>query len=177
MMANIVFIGFMGSGKSSVGRHVASMTGHRFVDTDDLVCQKARMDISSIFATFGEEHFRELETECLKELVGICGIVLATGGGLILREENRALLKKIGVVAWLDADPDVIFERVNRNNRRPLLATENPRKTFDELRSSRLAIYEETASFKVDSTELTHSQAARSVLEGVRRSCNPKHSG
>ena len=159
----------MGSGKSSVGRHVAALTGHRFVDTDQLIVRKQRMEISAIFAQHGEAYFRDLETECLQELVGVCGIVLATGGGLVLRSENRALLHEIGVVIWLDANPNLIFERVSRNNRRPLLATENPRATFDKLRTERLPIYEEAADFCVDSTGLTHEQTARQAYEGARR--------
>ncbi len=177
MLPNIIFIGFMGSGKSSVGRHVAGMTGHRFLDTDDLVSQKAKQDIPSIFAAHGEEYFRDLETGCLKDLVGICGVVLATGGGLILREENRALLKKIGVTVWLDAEPDVIFERVSRNSRRPLLATENPRETFDRLRQARLPTYEAASDFRVDSTGLTHAQAAKCAIEGIRRTLNSRPRG
>jgi shikimate kinase len=169
MLPNIVLIGFMGSGKSSVGRHVSDMTGHRFVDTDLLVTQKAGMGIPRIFREFGEEEFRRIETSVLQELVGVCGIVLATGGGLVLREENRQLLHQIGVVVWLDAEPDVIFERVSRTNKRPLLATENPRATFDELREKRLPVYEAAAIARIDSSGLTHQQAARKVLEAASR--------
>jgi len=169
MLPNIILIGFMGSGKSSVGRHVAEMSGHRFVDTDLLVAQKAGMGISRIFREQGEEGFRQLETSVLRDLVGVCGIVMATGGGLVLRQENRALLHEIGVVVWLDAEPDVIFERVSRTNKRPLLATDNPRATFDELRAARLPVYEQTAMAKVDSTGLTHQQAARLVMQAASR--------
>lgn len=169
MLPNIVLIGFMGSGKSSVGRHVSDMTGHRFVDTDLLVSQKARMGISRIFRELGEEEFRRMETTVLQELVGVCGIILATGGGVVLREENRKLLHEIGIVIWLDAEPDVIFERVSRTSKRPLLATDNPRETFDQLREQRLSIYEAAAVAKIDSSGLTHQQAARKVLEAASR--------
>lgn len=169
MLPNIVLIGFMGSGKSSVGRHVSEMTGHRFIDTDLLVTQRAGMGISRIFRELGEEEFRRMETAVLEELIGVCGVVLATGGGLVLREENRDLLKRIGIVLWLDADADVIFERVSRTQKRPLLATENPRATFDELREKRLPIYQSAAMARIDSTGLTHQQAARKVLEAASR--------
>ncbi len=169
MLPNIILLGFMGCGKTSVGRHVAGLTGHRFVDTDDLVVQEAGCGIPEIFATRGEAAFRDLETGVLRDLVGIFGIVLATGGGLVLREENRTLLREIGVPVWLDADPDLIFERVSRNNRRPLLATENPRATFDALLESRRPIYESAAVARVDSSGFTHEQTARAVLEAVRR--------
>ncbi len=173
VLPNLVLIGFMGSGKTSVGRNLASITGHRFVDTDDLIVERAGMPITRIFAAKGEDAFRDLETACLQDLLGVCGVVLATGGGLPLREENRALLHQIGAVAWLDADPDLVFERVSRNKRRPLLATENPREAFDRLRADRLSIYEASSDFRVDSTGLTHEQAARKILEGAMRLRNP----
>lgn len=159
----------MGCGKSSVGRRLASLTGHRFVDTDELVVQAASKGIPEIFATGGEEAFRDIEEHVLADLVGVAGIILATGGGAILRETNRAAMKKIGPVAWLDADPDALFERASRSQRRPLLQTENPRKTFDELLSSRRAIYQESADFRLDSTGLGHDEVAQSVLEQAMR--------
>jgi shikimate kinase len=169
MLPNIVLIGFMGSGKTSVGRNLATLTGHRFLDTDELITGQQNASVTEIFARVGEAGFRDLETKCLAGLVGVCGVILATGGGIILRPENRSYLHQIGTVAWLDADPDVLFERVSRNRKRPLLATEDPRATFDELRASRLSIYEETADFRVDSTGLTHLQAARRVVDQTVR--------
>jgi shikimate kinase len=169
MLPNIILLGFMGCGKTSVGRHLSALTGHRFVDTDDLVVRAANCSISEIFTREGETAFRDRETEALRELVGVCGIVLATGGGIILREENRALLPQIGVPIWLDAEPDLLFERVSRNQRRPLLATENPRATFDALLETRRPIYEAATIGRVDSTNFTHEQTARAILEVVRR--------
>ena len=169
MLPNIVLIGFMGCGKSSVGRRLASLTGHRFVDTDDLVVQAENKSIPEIFAAGGEESFRDIEGRVLADLVGVAGIVLATGGGAVLRETNRAAMKKIGAVAWLDADPDALFERASRSQRRPLLQTENPRKTFDDLLSSRRAIYSAAADFRFDSTGLDHDEVAQSILEQAMR--------
>lgn len=169
MLPNIVLIGFMGCGKSSVGRRLASLTGHRFVDTDDLVAQAANKCITEIFAEGGEESFRDLEGRVLGDLVGVAGVVLATGGGAVLRETNRAAMKKIGTVAWLDAEPDALFERASRSGRRPLLQTENPRKTFGDLLASRRAIYVEAADFRFDSTGLDHDDVARSILEHTMR--------
>lgn len=169
MLPNIVLIGFMGSGKSSVGRHLAAQIGHRFVDTDDLVVEKAGCSIPTIFQQRGEAEFRDLETEVLRSIEGVCGIVLATGGGIVLRETNRLLLKTIGIVVWLDAEPDLIFERVSRNNRRPLLQTENPRATFDALREARAPIYEAAAHFRMDSSNFSHEQAAKEILQEAMR--------
>lgn len=159
----------MGCGKSSVGRRIAGKSGRRFVDTDVLVATRAGQSITQIFAEHGEEHFRELETAELLSLEGTSGIVLATGGGLILREENRAALRRIGRVAWLHADPDVLYERVARNKKRPLLAVDNPREAFDTLLAERLPIYQAAADFRVDSTSLSHDDAARIVIEETAR--------
>ncbi len=156
----------MGSGKSSVGRRIAVQTGHRFVDTDELVAAREGQSITRIFAEHGEAYFRDLETSVLEELAGSAtGIVLATGGGSILREENRAILRRIGPIVWLDADPDALFERVSRNKKRPLLQTEDPRASFDTLLANRRAIYDAAANFRVDSTHQSHDDVARAVVE------------
>jgi shikimate kinase len=162
---NIVLIGFMGCGKSSVGRRIASQTGRQFVDTDELIAAKEGRSISKIFAAEGEAYFRELETAALAGLDAKAGIVLATGGGIIMREENRATLRGLGPVVWLDADPDVLFERVSRNSKRPLLQTENPRATFDALLAARLPIYQAAADVRIDSTGLSHDDAARRIID------------
>lgn len=159
----------MGCGKSSVGRRVASLTGHRFVDSDELAAQKAGKPIPEIFAEFGEAAFREIERDVIADLVGVAGIVLATGGGAVLREQNRETLRRIGTVVWLDAEPDVLFERAIRSQRRPLLQTANPRATFDELLAARLAIYREATDVRIDSTGLGHDEVAKRVLDSVMR--------
>jgi shikimate kinase len=170
VLPNFVLIGFMGCGKSSVGRRLSGLTGHRFVDTDELVAQAEGRSVAEIFSQSGEAHFRELEQRALDNLVGVCGIVLSTGGGLILRSANRQTLKKIGIVAWLDATPDVLFERAMRSGRRPLLQTADPRGTFDELLGARRDLYEITADFRVDSSRLSHDEAAQILLdEALRR--------
>ncbi len=159
----------MGCGKSSVGRRLSTLTGHRFVDTDEMVMQAEGRSIPEIFAQNGEEYFREAEQRVLEELVGVCGVVLSTGGGLILREHNRETLRKIGVIAWLDADPDVLFERASRSGRRPLLQTENPRATFDCILAERRDIYAGLADFRFDSTSLGHDGAAQMLLDEALR--------
>jgi len=165
VLPNMVLIGFMGCGKSSVGRRLAALTGHRFMDTDEMVAQSEGCSIAEIFALGGEDEFRKAEEKILAGLVGVAGVVLATGGGAILREANRAAMKSIGVVVWLDADADALFERASRSQRRPLLQTEDPRKTFDELLAARREIYRAAADFRVDSTGLSHDQVAQSILD------------
>jgi shikimate kinase len=169
VLPNLVLIGFMGSGKSSVGRRLSGLTGHRFVDVDELITQAEGRSIPEIFTQRGENHFRDLEQRALEDLVGVCGIVLSTGGGLVLRPANRETLKRIGIVAWLDADPEILFERAMRSGRRPLLQTEDPKETFHALLSVRRNLYEITADFRVDSSRLSHDDVAQTLLEEALR--------
>lgn len=159
----------MGCGKSSVGRRLSGLTGHRFVDTDELIVQSEGRNIPEIFSRNGEDYFRDVEQRSLEKLVGVCGIILSTGGGLVLRPANRQTLKKIGIVAWLDASPDALFERAMRSGKRPLLQTEDPRKTFDDLLSVRQEVYNLTADFRIDSTRLSHDQVAQMLLDEALR--------
>lgn len=169
MLPNFVLVGFMGCGKSSVGRRLSSLTGHRFVDTDELVVKAEGRSIPEIFASCGEEGFRDIEQRVLADLVGVAGMVLSTGGGAILREANREALRKIGIVVWLDSSPDILFERAIRSGKRPLLQTPNPRETFDQLLSARCPVYESVADFRFDSSLVEQDEAARKVLEQAMR--------
>jgi len=160
---NLVLVGFMGSGKSSVGRILSSLTGFALVDTDTLVAQEAGQSIAGIFQKHGEEHFRALETKVLRGLVGRLGLVVATGGGVITVEENRALLPQIGPVVWLDATPDHLYQRV-KHSKRPLLQTPDPRRTVEELYAAREPLYRQASTLRIDSTRLTHRQTAEAIL-------------
>ena len=169
MLPNFVLVGFMGCGKSTVGRRLASITGHRFVDADELIIKDQGKSIAAIFAESGEEVFRQIEERILADLVGVAGIVLSTGGGAILREANLESLKKTGIIIWLDAQPDVLFERAMRSGRRPLLQTDHPRQAFDTLLATRRPIYESLADLRFDSTGIDHEEVARKVLEQAMR--------
>ncbi len=159
----------MGCGKSSVGRRLAQLTGHRFVDSDEIIVEQSGLSISSLFAEVGEVGFREIESKVLADLVGVCGIILATGGGIVTRPENLPVLREIGIVGWLDSAPDLLFERVSRNQRRPLLQTEDPRATFDRLLADRISLYESASEFRVDSSTMSHEEAAREILDQSMR--------
>ena len=163
MFRNLVLVGFMGSGKSSVGRLLSSLTGFALVDTDTLVAQEAGQSIASIFKRHGEEYFRALETKVLQSLVGRIGLIVATGGGLITVEENRRLLPQIGPVVWLDASPEHLYQRV-KHSKRPLLQTDDPRRTVEDLYRQREPLYREAATIRIDSSHLTHRQTAEAVL-------------
>lgn len=158
----------MGSGKSSVGRILSSLTGYALVDTDNLVVQEAGMPIPAIFKQHGEEYFRTLESKVLEGLVGRLGLIVATGGGVITSAGNRALLRRIGPVVWLDASTDHLHQRV-KHSKRPLLQTEDPRRTLEDLYRAREPLYREASDFRIDSTRLTHRQTAESVLAALRK--------
>ncbi len=166
---NLVLIGFMGSGKSSVGRLLAARLGGRFVDTDALVVRRAGMPITEIFARHGEPEFRRRETEALASFTRRRGIVAATGGGIVTTPANLPLLKQIGPVIWLTADEETIFARVSRNTRRPLLKTPNPRQTIAELLATRRPLYEAAADLTVDTTHRTHEEVANVVIEEAKQ--------
>jgi len=164
---NLVLVGFMGSGKSSVGRILSSLTGFALVDTDTLVAQEAGQSIAAIFKQHGEEHFRALETKVLQSLVGRIGLIVATGGGVVTVAKNREVLPQIGPVAWLDASTDHLYQRV-KHSKRPLLQTKDPRRTVEELYRAREPLYREAATIRIDSSTLTHRQTAEAVLAALR---------
>lgn len=172
---NIILIGFMGSGKSSVGRLVASKLGHKFVDTDRLVTNTTGSTIADLFEKKGESYFRDRETEALRSLQGRSNLVVATGGGIITRKENIPLLQELGFVVWLQTNQEVLFERVSRTRKRPLLMTDNPRETISKLLVQRTPLYVAAAHHQIDTTDLSHEQGAELVISQADQhfSCNP----
>jgi shikimate kinase len=166
---NIILIGFMGSGKSSIGRMVAKRMGFQFVDTDRLIEERAGKSIPETFAEQGEEAFRDLETAAIESLVHFKRCVISTGGGAVLREKNRALLRELGFVVLLTASAEVLWERVSRNTRRPLLQTENPRETLSQMLAARREVYEAAAEFVLDTSHFSHGRSAQEVIVAARR--------
>ena len=164
---SIVLIGMMGAGKSSVGRCLQRRTGLACLDTDELVIAKAGKSIPEIFAQEGEERFRDLESSVLSEIPSDENSVIVTGGGIILRETNVARLKTLGLIVWLEAEADVLFERASRRGNRPLLQTENPRQTIADLLQKRTPLYAQTADFRVETTQLTHDNICDIILNEV----------
>lgn len=140
---NIVLIGYMGAGKSTIGRKVAEKLSYKFIDTDEYIEKREGMKVADIFATKGEEYFRRLETELLYEFKDdLRKTVIATGGGVPLRAENRIILKELGTVYYLQADADTLYERVRDNSDRPLLKGENLHDKITSMLRQRQPIYE-----------------------------------
>ena len=165
----IILIGFMGTGKSTVGRIAATMLGFQFIDTDALVVQKNGCSIAQLFETEGESFFRNEETEALQSLQERSRVLIATGGGIVTQPQNIPIMKGLAPVIWLTASEDVIFERVSRNKQRPLLQTPNPRGTIHELLEKRLPLYEKAADAVVDTSHQTHEHVARQVISAAER--------
>jgi len=163
----IVLIGFMGAGKSSVGRTLARITGLSRFDTDEMVAARFDLTIPEIFASHGEETFREAETAALRELSGKGQTIVVTGGGIVLRGENIALLHELGTIVYLSADEETLFARISRRSTRPLLQTPNPRATLTELLAKRLPFYREAADVEVDTSRLKHDEVARTILNRI----------
>jgi shikimate kinase len=159
----------MGSGKSSVGRIISRRTGWRFVDTDHMVVENTGSQITDLFKAHGEAYFRDQETIALQSLAGTPGQVIATGGGIILRESNVELLRTLGLVVWLKADEECIFARVSRNTRRPLVQTANPRETIHNLLEQRTPLYTAAADFIVETTDKTHEEVATAIILEAQR--------
>src|SRR5687768_13052601 len=120
--SNIVLVGFMGTGKSAVGQRLARRLGKRFIDTDLRIVEAAGCSVAAIFQAEGERGFRDRETELLRTLVGSSNGVVATGGGILGRDENVELLQRIGPLVCLTARPELILERTRPWEERPLLA-------------------------------------------------------
>jgi shikimate kinase len=163
----IVLIGFMGSGKSSAGRILERKTGWPRFDTDELVSARFGRPIPDIFADFGEDTFRDAESEVVGQLSAAKPAVIVTGGGIVLRASNVELLRRAGTLVHLEADEETLFRRVSRRTTRPLLQTDNPRSTLAELLRVRLPLYREAADFQVDTSRLTHEEVAEAVLKKV----------
>jgi shikimate kinase len=164
---NLVLVGFMGSGKSSVGREIARRWGYRFLDTDSVIRQRHCKPILEIFESQGEPFFRDQEHLALREMQGSIHCVIATGGGIILQPRNRPLLHALGIIVWLSATEEIIWERVSRNRKRPLLQTADPRATINRLISLRNPLYEAVADITIETSGLTHEEVAARVAAAV----------
>lgn len=162
---NIYLIGMMGAGKSTVGRLLAHQLDYHFFDTDDLISQVAGQSINEIFATAGEEGFRELETQVIRELCAYKNLVVATGGGLIIRQKNWSYLQH-GVVVWLDVPVEELYARLQGDTTRPLLRDPDPLGRLKCLLGDRLKMYRQAdLRVKVGRDETAAELAARILQE------------
>lgn len=167
---SLVLIGFMGSGKSTIGRVLHEHLGYPLLDMDQLIEARAGKTIREIFADEGEAHFRDLESRLLEELCAPDAPrrIISTGGGVVVRPENRERLRQLGYVVWLKASTENILQRTARNKARPLLQTEDPRAAIVELLAAREPLYAQCAHLSIDTTGLSSEEVATGVLESAR---------
>jgi len=163
---NLILVGLMGAGKSSVGRLVAQQLGVPFIDSDIEIERVSRMTITELFAAYGEEEFRALEARVMKRLLKGGPRVVSTGGGAFINARTRRHIKKGGLSVWLKADLDVLWDRVNKRDTRPLLKTENPKQTLENLMNARYPVYAE-ADLTVLSRDVRKEIMADEVLRAV----------
>ena len=162
---NIFLVGPMGAGKSTVGRQLGKTLKKEFLDCDKAIEERTGANISLIFELEGEEGFRKREQAMLHELTERDDIVLATGGGAVLSEENRARLMSRGFVIYLDAPVELLIERTSRDRNRPLLQTDDPAKRIEEIMSVREPLYRQVA----DAVVQTGRRSARYVVKDIQR--------
>jgi shikimate kinase len=167
-LPNVALIGFMGTGKTLLGRMLAHRWGWRFVDTDALVEQKVGCSVAQIFERFGEEYFRQQETEVLRSLENLHRVVIATGGGVPTRTDNVISLRRHAVIVWLTAQPEVILQRVQPIHTRPKLASAaEPLAEIRRLMSERETAYA-CADIRLDTSTLSPEEAVERIEELVR---------
>lgn len=161
---SIFLIGMMGVGKTTIGRLLAQAAGLEFIDCDRELEARAGASVATIFEVEGEEGFRRREAALLDELTRRHGIVLATGGGAVLREDNRRALRERGLVVYLHSTVDEIVRRTRRDTARPLLQTENPRARIEQLVHEREPLYRQTAHLSFQSGIMNPKKLVKRIL-------------
>ncbi len=165
----IILIGLMGCGKTTVGRELSKMLGMPLLDMDAVIEEQIGKPIPAIFQEEGEAHFRALETALLRYLLqeegnSSSGVpIISTGGGVVLREENRAILRRLGFCVWLNVEVPTLIARTARSNNRPLLANTNRRATLERLSEQRNPLYAQTAHLELDSTKMDIGTVVRCI--------------
>lgn len=150
---NLILIGPMGAGKSTIGRQVSSLLHYEFVDSDHEIEERSGADIPWIFDVEGEEGFRKRESAMIEELTQLSHIVLATGGGAVMREDNRRAIAAGGIVVYLRATVEQQLARTSRDQNRPLLQTSDPRSVLTKLMEVRDPLYKEIADYVVETEQ------------------------
>lgn len=162
--SNIILIGFMGTGKTAVGKRLANILGMDFYDTDQEIEKVTGMSIARLFQKHGEIRFRSEEELMVNKLAKKKNSIIATGGGMVLNTKNIDLLRKTGVLICLTAHPDVIYARVKRRNNRPLLKKANPYETIVQLLKEREDFYQ-CADYSIDTSNMEFEEIISEILK------------
>lgn len=166
-MSNIVLIGFMASGKTTVGNRLASVSGYKLVDTDEEIVKKEGRSINDIFATDGEPYFRKLETSMIEEMADkLDNCIISTGGGLAITPGNDEKLRKLGKVVYLKVTPETVLKRISGDSSRPLLAGDAKSKTLNLL-AYRQPIYDQCADIAIDTDDKSVDMIVDMIMRNI----------
>jgi shikimate kinase len=165
-MKNIVLTGFMGSGKSTVGKKLGEKLNLKVIDTDDVIEEDSGLKISDIFAQQGEKYFRELEKEAVRKVSALEDHVIITGGGVVLNKENMENLRKRGTIIYLHARPEVLHERVKDETHRPLLQVKDPLNRVRELLDYRARFYSDN-DLEIDTSNLSVDEVVGEIVRKI----------
>ncbi len=168
---NLILVGMMGAGKTTVGRLLARRLKRAFYDSDEVIERRCGVRIPVIFEIEGEAGFRSREQQAIAELCALSGAVIATGGGAVLAPENRSAIAGCGTVIYLHARPSHLWHRVRHDRNRPLLAMPDPQKRLDELYAQRDPFYREVADIVLDTGRQSVQVLARDLLARLEGSC------
>jgi len=164
MTKNIVLIGLMGSGKTTVGKLLAQKLNKKFIDTDEYIENEEKITINEIFSRFGETCFRNLETDTVKKICLSDNQIISTGGGIVEKPENIKILKKKGIVFYLYAPVDELYSRIKNEKNRPLLNNDAPKWALEKLFHKREKLYE-LCDFKIDTTGKNVEEITQEIIE------------
>jgi shikimate kinase len=168
---NIYLVGMPGAGKTTVGRQLARRLKRQFVDADHEIEARTGVRIPVVFEIEGEDGFRDRESQVIADLAGRSGLVVATGGGAVLRAENRAALKRGGVIIYLRVPPRILFERTRHDPNRPLLQVANPMMRIEELFSQRDPLYQDVADIVITSGDGSVCNMVTRIEREIRQRC------
>ncbi|MDR4508004.1 MAG: shikimate kinase [Candidatus Brocadiaceae bacterium] len=164
---NIILVGFRGTGKTTIGKILAQRLHKKFVDSDERIERESGKTIKDIFAENGEKYFRKVETQIIKELSLLDDVIISTGGGVILKEENVKLLKKNGIIIFLHADADILYKRIRNDSEtqqnRPKLTEHGEFEEISYLIAYRWQFYDRAADFILETTHISANQAADKI--------------
>lgn len=166
---NIVLCGFMGSGKTTVGKLIAKLSGRKFVDTDELIVRNEKMSISDIFEKHGEQYFRDAEKAAVTQAASMQNAVISTGGGVVLRADNVEILKTSGRIFYLSVTAKTVLSRLKNDKSRPLLQRDDKEKAVKELMQERRERYLSAADCLVSCDNRTPKQIALEILEKTNK--------
>lgn len=175
MNENILLIGFMGTGKTSVSRQLRKATNLPEIDMDKYIVDREKKSIAEIFDKYGEDYFRELETECLKEILENKGLIVSCGGGVVVKDENVSYMKNKGKIVLLTATPETVYERVKHSTDRPILNNNMNVKFIAELMEKRKERYLAVADIIIETDDKSLEDIVKEILDKIGEASDEKN--